>query len=100
MSVYVDDLRHTEKNAHWQYVSSCHLWADTESELDEFAKRIGMNPIWKQKDRLIASGIHFVHFDLTVGKRRQAVAYGAVERSLKSWLKEKRSEPCQPSRGS
>jgi hypothetical protein len=52
----------------------CHLMSDeNRAELLTFARRIGLRPSWIQDKR---SG---VHFDLTEGKRRQAVAAGAIE---------------------
>jgi hypothetical protein len=51
----------------------CHLMADTREELEAFARRLRLSPSWVQVKR---SG---VHYDLTAGKRRQAVSLGAVE---------------------
>lgn len=69
MAVYVDQSR----DWGWRLGPSCHLIADTLDELHAFAARIGMKRSWFQNK---ASG---PHYDLTVGKRAQAVALGAVE---------------------
>ena len=69
MSVYVDRLR----NWGWKLGPSCHLIADTNEELHEFAARLGMRRSWFQK---ATSG---PHYDLTEPKRRLAVSLGAVE---------------------
>jgi|GEM_PF-1832511 len=69
MAVYVDEL----KPALWKYRKSCHLYADTLKELHEFAIKIGMKRTWFQ-DRL-----GFPHYDLTAGRRKAAVLWGAIE---------------------
>jgi hypothetical protein len=73
VAVYVDDAyitatvgRHASR---W-----CHLTADTQEELHEFAARIGLRRDWFQNE-----GKSTWHYDVTAGKRRQAVAAGAQE---------------------
>jgi hypothetical protein len=75
MAVYVDDMnlqadvpngRRTLR-ASWN-----HLFADTEAELRAFAAQIGLKPEWIQDP-----GGRHVHFDVTTGKRQQAIARGA-----------------------
>jgi hypothetical protein len=70
MTVYVDDAgipatvgRHTSR---WY-----HLTADTPAELHQFADALGLRRSWFQADPV------GWHYDLTEGKRRQAVALGA-----------------------
>ena len=72
MTVCVDNLKPCLRNAKWRYDKVCHLLADSEEELVEFAARIGLNPSWIQRGKLL-------HFDLTEGKRKAAVAAGAKE---------------------
>jgi len=72
VTAYVDALKPCLRNARWRHDESCHLLADSEEELVSFASRIGLRPSWVQRGKL-------VHFDLTEGKRRVAVASGAVE---------------------
>ena len=76
MGVYVDDVNipASVPNGNRVHTSQwCHLMADTLPELLAFADKIGLRRSWLQDKR---SG---VHFDFTAGKRRQAVAAGAVE---------------------
>lgn len=73
MTVYVDDAfiaaRVGRITSHW-----CHMSADTRAELDEMADRLGLRRSWIQHP-----GEWSEHYDVTEGKRRQAVALGAVE---------------------
>jgi len=74
MSVYVDP----EGSAPGQIgrvVFSCHMYADTKPELIAHADKIGLQRSWIQ-----FGGIgKIAHYDLTKGKRKQAVAKGAIE---------------------
>jgi hypothetical protein len=83
MAVYVDQMR----PALWKYGKACHLYADGVEELHAFALSIGMRRSWFQ-DR---EG--FPHYDLTEGRRRRAVARGAVEhtsRELVAFVRKRR----------
>src|SRR5258708_20945482 len=76
MAVYVDDmnLRADVPNGdHTVRGKWSHLFADTEAELKAFARKIGLRPEWIQHE-----GTHRVHFDVTAGKREQAIAEGAT----------------------
>ena len=75
MAVYVDDMnlqadvpngRRTVR-ARWN-----HLFADTGEELRAFAAKIGLKAEWIQHP-----GGRHAHFDVTPGKRQQAIADGA-----------------------
>lgn len=68
MSVYVDILR----DWGWRLGPSCHMIADTNEELHEMAKRIGMKRSWFQTDLE-------PHYDFVSSKRNLAVRYGAIE---------------------
>ena len=77
--VYVDQIReypHTKirgcKHKKW-----CHLFADSKEELLEFGKKIGLKAEWFQGN----------HFDLTPKKRELAIQNGAVEMSVKEWMR-------------
>lgn len=70
MPVYVDPLI----DYGWKLGPSCHLTADTEEELHEFAAKIGMKREWFQP----GDGDQ-PHYDLTKGKRIVAVKKGAIE---------------------
>lgn len=79
MSVYVDEIRdHTRfaqarglRHSHW-----CHLTADTEQELHEFASQLGLLRPWYQKK---SARDYRWHYDITPSKRSQAVHMGAKE---------------------
>ncbi|NUS54723.1 MAG: DUF4031 domain-containing protein [Streptomycetaceae bacterium] len=71
MTVYVDDMLRPARvgriRSRWS-----HLMADTHDELMAFALQIGMRPEWLQEP-----GSYREHFDLTTGRRDQALALGA-----------------------
>ena len=70
MSVYVDALRVWTANlTKWKYGASCHMVADTEQELHDFATKIGLRKGWFQGN----------HYDLTEARRNVAVKAGAIE---------------------
>jgi Protein of unknown function (DUF4031) len=93
MTIYVDNANIsadvTDVATGRMYKSQwCHLFSSEidQTELHEFAARIGLKQAWFQpgKDLLDQSQHDPVgdHYDLTAGKRRQAVAAGAVEVDL------------------
>jgi hypothetical protein len=69
LTVYVDDMRATVGR-----MKLCHMIADTPAELLEMVDRIGVNRRWIQD-----AGSYREHFDVSLGKRQLAVAYGARE---------------------
>ena len=71
--IYVDPLMEWGGSPSFRWKKSCHLMADTLTELHAFAKQIGMRREWFQRHRSVA------HYDLTENKRRLAVSLGAVE---------------------
>lgn len=70
MSVYIDTLF----DWGWKYGKSCHLFADTEKELHEFAQSIELKRSWFQ-----ISNNNMPHYDLTEKKRALAISKGAIE---------------------
>lgn len=74
MAVYVDALLPCLPNKNWKYRKSCHLYADTESELHEFAISLGLRRSWFQKFPR-----RLPHYDLTENKRSQALRRGAID---------------------
>lgn len=94
MTVYIDALV-----AYWQKPKpgaerhfgngkeSCHLWADSEAELDAFAQRLRLKPAWAQRTR---NRYIPVHYDLKLSKRKLAVAYGATEMSIPAYMRQVR----------
>jgi hypothetical protein len=92
MSVYVDNMRPVAQTRCWPYAHACHLIADSIEELHDFAlKKLGLQKSWFQK----AEG-NIPHYDLTSGKRWQALRLGAIEITdkelvdkMNEWRKEK-----------
>lgn len=74
MGVYVDKLAARGWRMRGRLISSCHLLADGLGELHRFAQGIGLKRRWFQDN-----GRSLQHYDLTEGKRAQAVANGAQE---------------------
>lgn len=81
MSVYVDQLRRYDdeqiapgarRYGPWW----SHLTADSDDELHQFAKRMGMRPTWAQ-DMAHPLQEHR-HYDLTAAKHSLALQLGAV----------------------
>jgi len=72
MTVYVDRLMPCIPNRRWRCDRACHLFADSTEELHAFAGRLGLKRGWFQGQSRLD------HYDLTPGKRRQAIALGAV----------------------
>lgn len=86
MGVYVDDLKPVIVLGIFPSRESCHLVADTISELHSFAGRLNLRRSWFQPKS-------HPHYDLTQNKRRQALRFGALEitdRRLVELMKEYR----------
>lgn len=75
--IYVDELFATEPARRWPYAQACHLTADTDAELHEFAAKLGLRREWAQHLDHRYQWHH--HYDLTANKRRKAVQLGAQE---------------------
>lgn len=72
MSVYVDDAF----GPGWgRWSGGGHLQADTENELHDFARRLGLKREWFQ-DR--PERPEMSHYDVTTSKRDEAVLAGAI----------------------
>lgn len=69
MAVYVDDME-----APFGRMEMCHMIADSSEELLIMADAIGVGRKWIQ-DR----GTSREHFDVTLSKKKLALAHGAVE---------------------
>ena len=82
MTVYVDTMR-----APFGRMIMCHMFADTDEEMHEMARRIGVSKRWWQKPPKAS----WSHYDICLSKRAKAIAYGAVEieygRALVEWCK-------------
>lgn len=69
MTVYGDNMR-----APYGRMLMCHLIADGHQELLRMVDRIGVDRRWIQR-----GGTQREHFDISLGKRKLAVANGAKE---------------------
>lgn len=69
MTVYVDEARHP-----FGRMLMCHMMADTTEELLAMADKIGVARKWLQRP-----GSVYEHFDISKGKRAEAIAAGAIE---------------------
>jgi hypothetical protein len=80
MTVYVDNTHLPGYYPHGpgRQAASCHLFADTQTELHAFAVRLGARRSWFQPGpaRGDRSGPYW-HYDLSAGKRQQALRLGA-----------------------
>lgn len=79
--IYIDSLRECTPKKGWRWTSSCHMFADSEEELHEFAKKIGMKKEWFQDKKL-------PHYDLTATRRQLALSMGAIEVDS-NWVKQR-----------
>ncbi len=72
--VYVDWLMKHGWIFRGRTIESCHLYADSVGELEDFAEKIGLKRIWLQEGK----PYHLCpHFDLTPAKRELAIRFGA-----------------------
>jgi hypothetical protein len=75
LAVYVDEPVWEWRGRHW-----CHLLADTDDELHEFAAELGLKRAWFQQ----RAGMPWKdHYDIPEELRRDAVQAGAVEVDLR-----------------
>jgi ribA/ribD-fused uncharacterized protein len=73
MSVYVDNMRMP-----WRGMIMSHMTADSNEELHEMAIKIGMKREWFQ-----GRPKHSIeHYDVSEGKRQQAIKLGAIEEDI------------------
>lgn len=77
MSVYIDQQIPCSQNRNWKYNFVTHLFADTETELHEFAMKIGLKRKWFQLNRTVN------HYDLSPNKRELAITHGVIVLSIK-----------------
>ena len=68
MTVYVDNVY-----IPFGRMKMCHMIADTEEELHKMAREIGMRREWFQINASTP------HYDVSMGKRKQAIELGARE---------------------
>ena len=77
--VYTHEPMGCVPNHKWQWSRVAHLIGDTNDELHDFARRIGMQRPWFQPDGRLP------HYDLTPERYRLAVAAGAETMSLRAF---------------
>lgn len=70
MAVYVDPAQHP-----YGRMIMCHMWADTEEELHEMARKLGLRRSWYQTPPKAS----WNHYDVSKGKRAEAIRLGAIE---------------------
>lgn len=76
MAVYVDEIKDYTAVAELRglrYTHWCHLLADTEHELHVMARRLCLQRRWYQPHA------YWWHYDITPGKRIQAIRHGAIQ---------------------
>lgn len=86
MTVYVDQVKEYPPGTVKHYPEMkwwCHLWADEEEELSQFANKLHLKRHWFQDSK-------FKHYDLSARKRIQALNLGAVQMDFKDWLRNER----------
>lgn len=62
----------------------CRMWSDDPDALHAMADRLDLKREWFQRAGRVP------HYDLTPGKRAQAIKAGAKEQDLSEWLEQKR----------
>ncbi len=77
MTVYVDNVRHP-----FGRMIMCHMWSVSIDELLTMADRIGVGRHWIQGHPTLSlprfRKASWVHFDIALSKKAQAIALGAV----------------------
>ncbi len=76
MTVYVDDMK-----VKYGRMIMCHMVADTINELHEMADKIGIKRKWFQDKP------NHPHYDISLGRKRLAIQYGAKEITIKEIVK-------------
>ena len=74
--VYVDELVSCQPNVRWRWRNAAHLYADAEDELHAFASTLGLKLAWFQRHPRLP------HYDVTAGKRQQAIWLGALPQTV------------------
>jgi hypothetical protein len=75
MTVYVDDMR-----LRYGRMIMCHMLADTEQELHDFAKALGLARRHYQGD----------HYDVCLATKRRALKLGAIEVTRRAMVRLRR----------
>lgn len=75
MAVYVSELQSTPITPSWPYSTGCHMFSGDRHKLHDMAYKLGIHSSTFRNDP------HFPHYNLTAGKRNQALMLGAIEQS-------------------
>lgn len=84
MGVYTHDPVPCLPTPRWRWRQSTHVIADTLEELHAFAAHLGFARSWFQDSG--QAGKTCPHYDLTVGKHKQAVVLGAANLSRRNFV--------------
>lgn len=77
--ILVDDLREYTGSPLARERRWCHMVSDSnETELHQFAERLGLRREWYQEGRRFTGQLPLSHYDLTARRRAKAIALGAV----------------------
>lgn len=79
MPLYTHEPMGCVPNHRWRWSQVAHLIGDTDDELHDFARRIGMQRTWFQADGRLP------HYDLTPERYRLALAAGAETMTLRTF---------------
>lgn len=83
--IYVDQIQKYEhiKEAQARRLGPgwCHLFADTDEELHEFASLLGMKREWFQEHDVAS------HYDITPNRRAAAIEQGATQITTKNYIR-------------
>ncbi len=79
MTVYVDDM-YKYPMGQFGRMKMSHLMADTDEELHDMARRIGVARKWCQHEKF---GKGYTHYDIAKDKRRLAIELGAKAITLR-----------------
>ena len=81
MTVYVDSARN-----HYRGMIMCHMWADEVEELLAMVDKIGVDRKWIQGHPTLSltkyASARWVHFDISLTKKRLALKHGAVQTDI------------------
>lgn len=98
MSVYVDPEMPCQPTRNWPWLYGTHLFADSVEELHRFAAGLGLKRSWFQGSRRTDGRWRLPHYDLTPGKRQQALGAGAISLTradaVAKWKEIERKETC------
>lgn len=76
MAVYIDDM-YKFKLGQYRGMKMSHMIADSNKELHDMAKKIGINSKWFQGN----------HYDVCFQKRKLAIELGAIEVNMKELVR-------------